>query len=144
MFEVKIAKSADQIEKVYAMRHEIFVLGLSVPAEYERDVLDKDGSTHFIGLLDNKPIAVSRVVVRGSEAQIGRVGILANYRGKGYGKQLMEGVIEHIKTWQGVEVLFLHSMDSVVDFYKDLGFKIDGESFLEVGIVHVPMRKKIT
>ena len=143
MFEVKVVDTSEGRELAYSIRREVFVLEGNVPADYERDELDESGSIHYLGFLGDDAIGVSRVVVRGTEAQIGRVCLLSQHRGKGYGKALMDGVISHISTLGGIETLFLHAQDNVIDFYKDLRFEIVGDQFIEVGIVHVPMRRQL-
>lgn len=143
MFTIKVAETPEDRQKVYDIRYEVFVIESSVPAEYERDELDESGSTHFLGYVDNIPMAVSRIVVRGSEVQIGRVCVLPVYRGKGYGKRLMQEVIDYIQGMDGIDMLFLHAMETVIKFYEDLGFKIEGDRFMEAGIAHFAMRRRI-
>jgi N-acetylglutamate synthase-like GNAT family acetyltransferase len=42
-------------------------------------------------------------------------------RGKGYGRQMMERIINNAKK-KGVETIFLNSVPSAVNFYKKFGF----------------------
>jgi predicted GNAT family N-acyltransferase len=36
-------------------------------------------------------------------------------------------------------MIFLHAQESVIKFYKDLGFTIIGSTFIEADIVHAKM-----
>lgn len=68
-------------------------------------------------LIDNRPV---------SGIQLGAVGTVKEYRGRGLSRLLMEYVMEkHADT---ADVLFLFGNDDVVDFYPRFGFEPHGES----------------
>jgi predicted GNAT family N-acyltransferase len=44
---------------------------------------------------------------------------------------------------QGYRELVLHARETVVSFYESLHYQVEGERFIEVGIPHLRMVKKI-
>lgn len=73
--------------------------------------------------------------------QIGRV--LSTERGRGIGRMLLhEGVRAAIEIMKP-EVLYLEAQTYAVGFYEREGFEVVSEEFLEDGIPHVKMERKV-
>jgi predicted GNAT family N-acyltransferase len=121
-----------------AIRTSVFIDEQDVPAELEWDDLDAD-STHFIVRSKAKAIATARLKPDG---QIGRMAVLKPYRDQGVGKKLLNTVLNHaIKT--GFSRVYLHAQVKVVGFYEKQGFTAEGDEFMDAGIPHRAMYKKI-
>lgn len=69
------------------------------------------------------------------QAQIGRMAVLAKFRGKGVGKQILRKLVE-IAASQGAREIILHSQVSAIPFYEKLGFQAQGGVYDEAGIPH--------
>lgn len=137
-FEVRIASWPENSPAIKELRKKIFVNEQGVSETEEMDGLDDYASTiHFLGLLDNTPIATGRVLKCG---KIGRVCVLSEYRRKKYGETLLNEII-----FQSVEqneqlALYLHAQTSALAFYQKCGFIEEGDIFVEAGIPHQLMR----
>jgi len=138
-FEIQQVDWETARESLYAVRHEVFVIGQQVPEEYEVDGNDAD-CTHFLALDSlGKPIGTSRVLADG---HIGRVAVLEPWRGKGVGRALMLASIQRVSEL-GLPQALLDSQITAAEFYQKLGFEPYGEEFLECSIPHIAMRKHL-
>ena len=72
---------------------------------------------------------------------IGRVLTLEHK--KGLGSQLMEKSIEEIKKHFTVKKLSVHAQTQARGFYEKMGFEVVSDEFLEEGVPHVTMTRKI-
>jgi len=64
----------------------------------------------------------------------------ANFRNKGVGKALVHKAEELAKE-RGFSRMTLHARESVLDFYDRLGYRRQGERFIEVSLPHWTMDK---
>ena len=133
----KIVETEEELNQAFNLRVEVFVDEQQVPKELELDEYD-DTALHVIGLHDNIVIGCGRIVFEGNEAKIGRVAVRKDYRNKRAGYQLMIKMMDISKD-KGVKIISLHSQVQVVPFYEKLGFKKEGEIFLDAGIEHINM-----
>lgn len=102
------------------------------PFEYE--------SHHFVALDEDKVIGCVLFHRRGDEGRLFQMAVYPEYQGKGVGKRLVEFLENEVKK-MGVKKIFLHSRYAVKDFYEKLGYKCEGDIFIEVGIEHIKMIK---
>ena len=136
-FEIHQVDWETHRESLYAIRHEVFVVGQNVPEEAEVDGADPD-CFHFLALDSlGKPIGTARVM---NDGHIGRVAVLKPCRGKGVGRALMLASIQGVSDL-GLPHALLSSQISAVEFYQKLGFECFGDEFQECGISHIAMRK---
>ncbi|MEY3777681.1 MAG: hypothetical protein RIR83_1733 [Pseudomonadota bacterium] len=73
--------------------------------------------------------------------RIGRMAVLPEYRGHGYGKMMMQMLLDQVDQ-ERVLQSYLHSQLSVVDFYAKFGFEAIGDIFDEAGILHQAMLRR--
>ena len=119
------------------IREAVFILEQHVPQELEWDDYDSQ-CTHVLALTDNnKPIGTGRILADG---HIGRVAVLAPFRGKGVGSKILFALINFAKN-QGMQRVFLHSQSSAVPFYKRHGFVVVSDEFMDAGIPHRTMER---
>jgi predicted GNAT family N-acyltransferase len=126
-----------------AIRRRVFVEEQGVPEAEELD--GKDGErSHFLAR-DGAGRAVGCACLRpyGAEHKVERVAVLPESRGSGLGRELMDGVEAHAREI-GAKDLVLHAQASVVSFYEKLGWRSVGPRFLEAGIEHQEMKKRLT
>jgi predicted GNAT family N-acyltransferase len=124
---------------IHAIRTEVFVDEQKIPLELEIDDLDRI-SQHVLALCDGRPIGTGRLTPRG---RIGRVAVAQPLRRQGVGLCIMQQLLELARQNRHPEVV-LSAQRHAIAFYEKLGFQREGEEFLEVGIVHVMMRKRFT
>ena len=117
------------------IREQVFIQEQQIAVEDEWDAEDTV-SVHFVVYDQDQPIATARLLKNNS---VGRVAVLKSHRGVGIGKLLMQQIIQQAKHQQR-EFLKLSSQVHAIQFYAGLGFKVEGEQYLDCGIPHVDMR----
>lgn len=138
---IKIADTKQDIKKAYDVRAVVFIHEQNVPPELEHDEHDEE-AIHLIGYKDNQPIAASRVRFIDNYGKLERICVLKEYRGESYGSQMiqfMEGIIAQ----HGYHQATLNAQTHAENFYKHLGYHTVSDEFLDAGIPHVTMVKKL-
>lgn len=120
------------------IRRRVFIEEQNVPEELEWDDLDAT-SVHFLVTNNDKAIACARLTVAG---RIGRMAVLAEYRGHGIGSQLLQAVLQKTHELK-LNNIHLHAQVSAIAFYEKQGFSTKGDVFFEATIPHQEMFKKI-
>jgi len=106
-----------------------------VPEEMELDEFDA-AAHHVLALLGNHCVGTARLVDSGLQSfQIGRMAVLANFRGQGIGLEILKALIDRAKSL-GASTLILHAQVSAIPFYEKLGFLAQGPMYQEAGIPH--------
>ena len=126
-------------EQARQVREAVFVDEQKVPREMEWDEHDAV-SRHVLARDDEgTPIGTGRLF---SAGQLGRMAVLADWRGKGVGRALLERLLGEA-TRLGLEHLALHSQTQAGGFYRRFGFVEEGPEFMEAGIPHRIMVRSI-
>ncbi len=141
MLEIKRVGSPEEFERAYAIRLEVFVKEQHVPLEEELDDYDKE-ALHLIVFIDGNPAGCGRVYLRNDTAKLGRIAVRKEYRKSGVGRALCEALID-VATEMGAKTLLLDAQTQALGFYQKLGFKEEGDIFLDAGIDHLRMRREI-
>lgn len=122
------------------LRNRVFVV------EQDCVYLDTDGKDleayHFYGLADDTVVAYARILPPGlafNEASIGRVVTAPSARRTGIGRQLMQKAIEKTLSQFTINKIRIGAQVYLRAFYTSLGFREDGEPYMEDGIPHVEM-----
>ena len=120
------------------IREQVFIQEQQIAATDEWDAQD-EVSQHFLVLDGEQAIATARLLPNHS---IGRVAVLASYRGQGIGKLLMQEIIQQARIQQR-PLLQLSSQVHAMSFYQTLGFQVRGEAYLDCGIPHIDMQMSL-
>ena len=119
----------------YRIREVVFICEQGVPKELELDELD-DTAIHALAYQNGECVGTARLVNLGNQSmQIGRMAVLAKYRGNGIGKRILEELIQLART-QGASSIILHAQITAIAFYEKLGFVPQGPEYQEAGIPH--------
>ncbi len=138
-FRVETIDYASGIDDLRAVREPVFVQEQQVPLALEWDDLDPL-CVHVIARDANgRPIGTGRLT---PERKVGRMAVLADWRGHGVGDALLQALIAEAARLRWPE-LRLHSQVSALGFYVKHGFVPYGERFMEAGIEHQSMRRQI-
>ncbi len=136
-FSIKLASWSTEAKTLTNLRHIVFVEEQNVPVELELDEFDSDETTqHFIGELDDIPVATGRLLNTG---QLGRICILKEHRRKGYGITLLKYMVQHALLQPGLHNLSLNAQTSAVTLYEQCNFTSDGKTFLDANLPHQRM-----
>jgi predicted GNAT family N-acyltransferase len=121
------------------IRQKVFIDEQQVPPELEWDSSDEIADHYLMVLPDNTPIGVARVFSALNEvAHIGRMAILPDFRGQGYGQQLLHHLMD--ETGPEFAELRLSAQQHAIPFYQASGFHICSDLYDDAGIPHVDMR----
>lgn len=116
-------------------------LGLSLSvSDTQRDAEQR----HWC-LLDGSHLLASVSVVIESNRQwrLRQMAVHSSHQRKGLGGLLLACVEKHaIK--HGVAEIAVHAREYAADFYRKLGYQIVGESFIEITLPHLKMKKNIS
>lgn len=131
-------------EELYALlklRMEVFVVEQNCPY---LDTDDKDQQClHVLGYDGTELAACARLVPAGisyNSPAIGRVATHAAFRKHGYGRELMNYCISETKHHFNTNVITISAQQYLEEFYTSLGFKTEGEMYLEDDIPHIKMK----
>lgn len=130
------------MEKCFHIRTLVFTQEQNVSGHEEIDGLDPQAD-HYLLLANDAATATARVRYPDGVAKIERVAVLKTHRGLNIGRQLMEFIMADIQKNPAVKMMKLGAQIQVVDFYEKLGFKSHGDEFLDAGIRHIWMKRKI-
>lgn len=119
-------------EDLRAVRETVFVSEQGVPADMEWDEHDA-AALHLLARDDRRrPVGTGRLLTDG---HIGRMAVLAQWRGRGIGTALLNALIDAARA-RGLGQVALNAQCSAVGFYERLGFVPEGPVFDEAGIPH--------
>jgi len=135
--KVRLIKNKKELDEVLKIREVVFIKGQNCPRECEMDGLENE-ARHVIVKYKGKVIGCARIRFLENKAKLERIALLKDYRGKGFGREIMNYLIKYCRR-KKVEEIFLHSQLYVKKFYEKFGFKPRGKSFLEAGIKHIEM-----
>jgi predicted GNAT family N-acyltransferase len=134
---VKAAKVTDpaDLEKVFAIRREVFVGEQNCPPELEWEF--EDESTHFLATVDGEPAGASRWRKTDKGYKLERFAVLQKFRGMGVGQELVKTVLDDLPA--DAKYVYMHAQIQAVSLYEKFGFEKTGPEFEEAGIRHYKM-----
>ncbi len=124
---------------IRSIRETVFIVEQGVPRELEWDGEDAR-CIHVLARSDSgTPIGTGRM---GSNGKIGRLAVLADWRGRGIGGELLRSLVS--KAYESkFKSVYLHAQTRAIPFYEKYGFRKEGAEFTEAGIPHVKMVKSL-
>ncbi len=126
-------------QQLSAIRRAVFIQEQQVPEELEWDEFD-ESAQHVIAVNnEGKPIATGRIKVDG---HIGRMAVLKTYRQQGIGSAILLTLLAVAKQ-QNIDRVYLHAQVSAISFYEQHGFVCSSEQFMDAGIPHKSMTKRL-
>lgn len=142
MIKVQTALSETALKNVYQVRRKVFIEEQGVPESIEID--DKEAeAVHFVLYEDDHPSGAGRLRLIDNFGKAERVCVIAAKRGRGLGRHIMTAM-EKEAAARGAGYLKLNAQIQAEPFYHQLGYEIISEEpFLDAGILHVTMQKKI-
>lgn len=142
MFDVKLVTTEEDREHAFALRKEVFVKEQGVPLSLELDEHDAT-AIHFIANDGDQTIATARLrVFEPNVGKVERVCVLNSYRGKRLGALIMEAVERYALEYD-YKKLKLNAQSYAVPFYEKLSYIVTSPEFMDAGIPHRAMEKKL-
>lgn len=139
---IKLANFSEDFLEIKAIRKAVFQEEQKVEEALEFDGKDEI-CEHLIAYLDKQAVGTARIrYIDDKTVKIERLAVLSTARGQGIGKKIMEEALLIIASKDIAEVV-INAQEYVKALYYKLGFAQEGEIFIEAGIPHVKMRKKL-
>lgn len=133
---VRVALPADMAD-LRAIRRAVFIVEQGVREDEEYDGLD-DEALHLVAFFAGRAIGTARILIDGGTGKIGRVAVLAEARGKGFGRALILAALDALRS-RGATRAKLGAQTHALGFYESLGFEAFGPEYLDAGIPHRDM-----
>jgi len=149
-FWAKHTQNEDEIQTCFSIRESVFVKGQNVPPEEEWDHLDQAPQVcpHFIAYFEaangiRTAIGAARLwLYKDDCSKAQRVAVLDAWRKKGVGRLLM-ATMETFSKQTGRNEVVLGAQTHAIPFYESIGYQAFGPVYLDAGIPHRDMFKKI-
>ena len=129
--------SDKELEEVRKVRIKVFVDEQGFELGNENDKHDSS-CWHIEVSLKGNVIGTSRMVFHDDAYFMGRVAILKEHRGKGYGREMFNQMVEESKR-RGYSKIKVESQMHVVEMYEKYGFDREGPVFIIEGAEHQRM-----
>lgn len=136
--QVKKVSDAASLEKVFAIRREVFVGEQNCPPELEWE--HEDESTHFLATVDGIPAGASRWRKTDNGYKLERFAVLKQFRGAGVAQELVRTVLADLPP--DASYIYLNAQLLAMGLYEKFGFVKEGPQFEEAGIQHFKMVKR--
>ena len=120
------------------IRFAVFVEEQGVPREIELDEHDPV-SIHVVAFEGQTPVATGRLLPDG---HIGRMAVLKAWRSRGIGGAILTELLEAARQ-RGDKEVELSAQVHAVPFYLANGFAPEGNEYMEAGIRHQAMKRRL-
>lgn len=152
-FVVSVVRTDVDLRDALAVRMRVFVEEQDVPVDLEVDTVDREALTrpdavYLVGRLRGAAIATARLLFEphgepGAMPHIGRVAVLAEHRGRGFGAAIMYALHNEARA-RDARAVRLAAQLHAIPFYERLGYVTRGPVFLDAGIEHRDMDRRLT
>lgn len=130
------------LKRAYHIRRTVFVEEQGISEDLEMDGNDSP-ALHMLARKNGRAVGTARIrFMADKQAKLERMAVLKQLRGTGIGKGIVSFFESECKK-RGIEHITLNAQYSVIDFYKACGFRETGQPFLEAGIKHIKMDKRL-
>ena len=136
-----MATTADEVAAALALRERIFCGEQGVSFEADQDGRDPE-ATHIVAVDDGEVIGTCRLLFRGDVARLGRLAVEQGRRGDGVAAAILREA-DRISTEAGAGSIALHAQTYARALYERAGYQQRGALFVEEGIEHVAMEKRL-
>jgi predicted GNAT family N-acyltransferase len=139
--EVRQALTGDEVNAALSLRSRVFCEEQGVSFEADQDGRDQE-ATHIVAIDDGAVIGTCRLLFRGPVARLGRLAVERDRRGDGVGAAILKEA-DRVAVDAGAESIALHAQTYALALYEAAGYSEYGPTFIEEGIEHVAMEKRL-
>ena len=136
-----MARSEAEVDAALALREQVFCREQGVSRAADQDGRDSE-ATHIVAVEDGDVVGTCRLVFRGQVARLGRLAVERERRGDGVGAAILSEA-DRVALDNGAEVISLHAQTYARALYQQAGYDEYGPTFVEEGIEHVAMEKRL-
>jgi predicted GNAT family N-acyltransferase len=141
---VRRVHTAREFGEALAVRRAVFVVEQGGPEEDEPDEHDPE-ALHYLLLWQGRTVGTARLILNGepgAAARFGRLCVLSEWRGRGWGTLLLREVVERARQ-AGAGMVVAHAQTQALEFYLRQGFEGVGAPFEEAGILHRRIQRRL-
>ena len=137
---IEVRKVTDplELETVFAIRREVFVVEQDCPPELEWEF--EDESNHFLATVNGEPAGACRWRKTDKGHKLEPFAVLKKFRGLGVGQELVKAVLADLP--QDAEYVYMHAQLPAISLYEKFNFVKIGDEFEEAGIRHYKMVRR--
>jgi predicted GNAT family N-acyltransferase len=139
--EVRVARTKSELAAALELRGRVFCEEQGVSFEADQDGRDHE-ATHIVAVDDGVVIGTCRLLFRGQVARLGRLAVQQERRGENVAAEILSEA-DRIATEAGSESIALHAQTYAQSLYERAGYVEYGPTFVEEGIEHVAMEKRL-
>jgi predicted GNAT family N-acyltransferase len=139
--EVREALTKGEVTAALSLRERVFCGEQGVSFEADQDGRDAE-AMHIVAIDDGEVIGTCRLVFRGPVARLGRLAVKHSRRGDGVAAAILERA-DLAAAEAGADVIALHAQTYAQALYERAGYEEQGPPFVEEGIEHVAMEKRL-
>lgn len=139
--QVRRAHGEAEVAQALALRERVFCGEQGVSVEADRDGLDGE-ALHVVAVDEGQVVGTCRLLVERGVARLGRMAVERPLRGRGVGRAVLEEA-ERTARAEGAAAITLNAQAEVSALYAAAGFVAYGEPFVEEGIDHIRMEKRL-
>ncbi|HYN91140.1 MAG TPA: GNAT family N-acetyltransferase [Thermoleophilaceae bacterium] len=139
--EVREARTDDELAAALALRERVFSGEQGVSFEADQDGRDSE-ATHIVAVDEGLVIGTCRLLFRGQMARLGRLAVERERRGDGVAAEILSEA-DRLAVEAGANTISLHAQTYAQALYERAGYEQHGAAFVEEGIEHVAMEKRL-
>ena len=139
--EIRRAVGRAELDALLDLRHRVFCVEQGVPKHEEVDGRDDD-AVHLVAVRDGRVLGTCRLVFVDRTVQLSRLAVEPQARREGIATALLR---EADREAQGARArrIVLHAQTYARELYAADGYEERGRTFVEAGIEHVAMEKRL-
>ena len=139
--EVRSAQSDDELRAALELRERVFIHEQGVSPAADRDGRDHE-AMHIVAVDAGRVVGTCRLLFRGRVARLGRLVVEPERRGEGIAAAILAEA-DNAALAQDADAISLHAQTYARDLYLEAGYEERGPAFMEEGIEHVAMEKRL-
>jgi predicted GNAT family N-acyltransferase len=139
--EIRRAEGPSELEAALALRHRVFCEEQGVPKREEVDGRDGD-ALHLVAVLDGRIVGTCRLLFVDRTVQFSRLAVEVEARRQGIAAELLRTADDEARARRARRIV-LHAQTYAVELYVRAGYEPRGRRFVEAGIEHVAMEKRL-
>jgi len=139
--EVREVLTDAELAAALELRERVFCEEQGVSVEADRDGRDPE-ATHIVAVDSGRVIGTCRLLFRGGVAGLGRLAVEPERRGDGVAGAILREA-DRIARAAGADAISLHAQTYARTLYAQAGYDEYGPTFVEEGIEHVAMEKRL-
>jgi ElaA protein len=140
--EIRRIRDRGELEAALALREEVFIVEQGVTPEGDRDGRDEEAIQLVAETAGGAIVGTCRVLVEGQIGRFGRLAVRGSHRRRGIAAALLAEAEREARA-AGARRMRLHAQTDALRLYENAGYTPEGERFMEEGIEHLTMEKRL-